>query len=227
MENYEINTTTDGTVRKQSCGSKWLYSLLVVQIISITYGMVTRTVNFGIFNEWLKLAISVGVLFCLSKLVRSHGFYRLPVTFLTMKVVCTLARLIWSSDAVHPLIRDLLDENYIKALTIVPVWMGRILWICDTGARLFELIAHGKLAKTTNPRLGKYWRWLTVATIVVSTGIFILNVFVPDMLRLGTIDVEMYQKMVPFLNLPGILVRIAYLAFLFQTGKALENAQNS
>ena len=227
MENYEINTTTDGTVRKQSCGSKWLYSLLVVQIISITYGMVTRTVNFGIFNEWLTLAISVGVLFCLSKLVRSHGFYRLPVTFLTMKVVCTLARLIWSSDAVHPLIRDLLDENYIKALTIVPVWMGRILWICDTGARLFELIAHGKLAKTTNPRLGKYWRWLTVATIVVSTGIFILNVFVPDMLRLGTIDVEMYQKMVPFLNLPGILVRIAYLAFLFQTGKALENAQNS
>lgn len=224
MENYEINAAMDGTVHKQSGGSKWLYLLLVVQIISITYGMVTRTVNFGLFNEWLKLVISVGVLFCLSKLVRSHGFYRLPVTFLTIEVVCTLARLIWSSDAVHPLIRELLDENYIEVLTSVSMWTVWILAICDTGAMLFELIAHGKLAKTVNPRLSKCWNWLTVAAFVVSVYIFLLNVFVPDMLRLGTMDVDLYQKMVPLLNLPGILVRIACIAFLFQTGKALENA---
>ena len=227
MENYEINAATDGTVRKQSDTSKWLYLLLVVQIISITYGMVTRTVNFGILNEWLKLVISVSVLFCLSKLVRSHGFYRLPVTFLTIEVVCTLARLIWSSDAVHPLVRDLLDENYIEVLTSVSMWTVWILTICDTGAMLFELIAHSKLTKPINLRLCMCWRWLTVAAFVVSIEIFLLNIFVPDMLRLGTIDVEMYQKMVPLLNLPGNLIRITYLAFLFHTGKVLASTQNS
>ena len=224
MENYEINAAMDGTVRKQSGTSKWLYLLLVVQIISITYGMVTRTVNFGMFNEWLKLVISVSVLFFLSKLVRSHGFYRLPVAFLTMKVVSTLARMIWSSDAVHPLVRDLLDENYIEVLTSVSMWTVWILTICDTGAMLFELLAHSKLTKPINLRLCMCWRWLAVATLVVSTGIFLLNIFVPDMLRLGTLDVDLYQKMVPLLNLPGVLVRIAYIVCLFQTGKALENA---
>lgn len=200
---------------------KGLRLLLIVQIVSITYSMLTRTVHFGILNEWLKLAINVGILFCLSKLVRGHGFYRVPVTFLSIKAICTFARLILSSNAVHPLVRDLFAENYIEVMTSVSRWIVWILLICDTGVMLFELIAHSKLVKPVNQRLSKYWRWMAVAALVLSMGMFILNTLVPDMLRLGTLDVELYQKILPLLNLPGMLVRIAYVVLLFLTGRAL------
>lgn len=203
---------------------KWLQWLLIVQIISITYAMLSHTVNFGIFNEWLKLAISVGILFCLGKLVSSCGFYRFPVAFLSVKVICTLVRHILGSNAVYPPVRDLFAENYIEVMTSVSGWVVWIFLICDTGGMLFEWIAHGKLVKPVNLRLNKYWCWLTVAALVVSIGMFLLNVFVPDMLRQGTLDVVKYQKILPLLNLPGLLVKIAYIVCLFRTEWVLRYA---
>ena len=205
---------------------KWLLRLLIVHIIGLTYSVLTHTVNFGIFNEWLKLAISTGFLFCLSRMVKYRGFYRLPVAFLAMKVICTLARLVLSSNAVQPLVRDLLDENYIEVLTAVSGWVVWILWICDIGAMLFEWIAHGKVVKPADQQLSKYWQWLTVAALVVSAGMFLLNVFVPDMLRLGTLDVALYQKMFPLLNLPGVLIRILYMVCLYKSGQVLVQAKD-
>ena len=196
--------TTNCQPKDQRGVCKWLQWLLIIQIISITYAMLSRAMNFGIFNEWLKLGISVGIPFCLNKLVCGHGFYRVPVTFLSIKVICTWLRLILSSS--------------------VAGWVLWILLICDTGAMLFELIAHSKLVKAVNQRLSKFWRWMAFAALLVSMGVFLLNVFVPDMLRLGTLDVELYQKILPLLNLPGMLIRIAYIVFLFQTEQMLQFA---
>ena len=202
--------------------SKWLQRLLIVSIISITYGVLTHTVNFGGYNEWIKLLINAGFLFCMCKLGQYHGVYRVPAIFLSIKMICTFVRLIWSSNAVHPLIRDLLDENYIEVLTSVSTWTVWILLICDIAVLLLEPNAHSKMIKSVDLRLSKYWRWITVATLVVSMGMFYLNVFIPDMLRLGTLDVELYQQIQPFLNLPGMLVRIAYIVCLFTTVRVME-----
>lgn len=219
MDNIATNVNTKSGI------CKGLRLLLIVQIIGITYSMLTRTVHFGIFDEWLKLVINVGILFCLSKLVSGHGFYRVPVAFLSIKVICTLLRLILGSNAIYPLVRDLFAENYIEVMTSVSGWVVWIFLICDTGGMLFEWIAHGKLVKPVNLRLNKYWRWLAVAALVVSIGMFLLNVFVPDMIRQGTLDVMKYQKILPLLNLPGLLVKIAYIVCLFRTELVLRYAQ--
>ena len=206
--------------------NKWLHGLLVVHIISLTYSMLTNTVNFGGFNAWLNLLINASLLLCLCKLGKNHSVYRVPAVLLSIRLICTVLRLIWSSNAVHPLIRDLFDENYLEVLTTVSTWTVWILLICDFGVLLLEPNAHSKMIKSVDLRLSKYWRWITIGALVVSVEMLYLNVIVPDMLRQGTLDIDLYQQIQPLLNLPSILVRIASIVCLFMTARLFGGSQH-
>ena len=203
---------------------RWLKWLLIVQIISLTHTALTKVVNYGVWYHWFDLAVRAGVPFCMFKLRREHKFYAVAAVFLGIEFICIAFTTLINSGAVFPLVRDLAGDNLMQLNWYVSAVKYVVLVVCGLGAMLFEHMGHRSLMKDISRKLSKYWLWLMLASLALSLAITGFTILVSHAFLVHTLNIVHYQQVYPFLNLPGILLKIAYTVLLFQAEKALENA---
>ncbi len=212
---------------EQRTATKWLQWLLIVQIITLTHSALTNVVNFGVWNDWLKLALSAGVLFGLLMLRRQHKLYMVTVVLCGVDFLLTIVcKLILTNPAMLQIFHEWFQLDTPFLLVDIASKLLKFGAACSTVAFLFELLAHRSLVKDANVHLGKYWLWLTAAAVVLYSLMQVLALIVTNMLAAGTLNVELYQQMYPLLNLPGVLVEIAYAILLLQTGRELRKIES-
>lgn len=200
---------------------RWLKLLLIVQIISLTHVALTKVVYYGVWYEWLDLAVRAGVPFCMFKLRREHKFYAVAAVFLGIEFICIAFTTFINSGAGFRLVRDLAGDNFRQFFWYVSVVKYVVLVICGLGAMLCEHMGHRSLMKDVNQQLSKYWLWLMLAVLALSLAITGFTILVSHAFLVHTLNVVHYQQRYFFLNLPGVLVKIAYTVLLLLTARAL------
>ncbi len=204
---------------------RWLKWLLIVQIISLTHAALTKVVNYGVWYQWLDLAVRAGVPFCMFKLRREHKFYAVAAVFLCIEFICVAFTTLINSGAVFPLVRDLAGDNLMQFLWYVSVVKYVLLVICGLGAMLFEHMGHHSLMKDISQKLSKYWLWMMLGSLALSLAITGFAILASHASLVHTLNIVHYRQIYPFLDLPGILLKIAYTVLLFQTERMLRYAQ--
>ena len=219
-------TITTCQERNQRGTRKWLMWLLMVNIISLSLGVLTKAMYIGFMNSWLQIVCSMGALFCLFQLRREHKLYIVAIIFCSIDLIGTLVQTLLFSDDGWRLMRELYQEDFYNVIGNITIVISRILLISGLAAGVFEYLAHNRLIKTTDQRLSKYWIWLTVGMLILFAAMRVMDWIVADMLEKETLDIEQYQKLNPLMNLPAMLLRIGYVVCLFVTwrGKAREEA---
>ncbi len=203
---------------------RWLKWLLIVQILSLTHTALTKVVNYGVWYHWLDLVVRAGVPFCMFKLRREHKFYAVAAVFLSIEFVCIAFTTLINSGAVFPLVRDLAGDNRMQFVWYVSVVKYVLLVICGLGAMLFEHMGHRSLMKDISQKLSEYWLWLMLASLALSLAITGFSILASHAFLVHTLNVVHYEQIYPILNMPGILLKIAYTVLLFLTGRALRCA---
>ena len=220
----QVTTNCQPKDRRGVC--KWLMWLLMVNIISLSLGVLTKAMYIGFMNSWLQIVCSMGALFCLFQLRREHKLYIVAIIFCSIDLIGTLVQTLLFSDDGWRLMRELYQEDFYNVIGNITIVISRILLISGLAAGVFEYLAHNRLIKTTDQRLSKYWIWLTVGMLILFAAMRVMDWIVADMLEKETLDIEQYQKLNPLMNLPALLLRIGYVVCLFLTwrGKAREEA---
>ena len=200
---------------------KGLKLLLVIQIISITYSVLAKVVNFGEWNDWLQLMLNVGVLYCLFKLRREQKFYTVAAAILGINLILTALQTIFYNKTVMPWAYDYFGDGMFQIL----YWYVRIqsvaLPLCAFGAMIFEYMAHRSLVTQSDRKLSKRWLWLIIATSVLFVVMSALTLVLIWELGNSTVNIPLYQLIQPYLILPGLVLRVLYAVFLFQTRQVL------
>lgn len=213
-------TTCQTEDRRGIC--KWLMWLLIVQIISMSYGILAKYIDFGAWSKWLNISIDATILFCIVMLWSKRKAYLVAVIFLSINFLCTLLwRLLFNNPDAFRYLYELRQMNNPMDILSIGYQVLEFGEICGMAAFFFEVVGHSKLVKSNNLRLSKGWIWLGIGILVVFAAMRVLNASITDMLEKGTLDVELYQKTVPLLSLPGRLIRIAYVVLLLLTGREL------
>ena len=220
----QVTTNCQPKDRRGVC--KWLMWLLMVNIISLSLGVLTKAMYIGFMNSWLQIVCSMGALFCLFQLRREHKLYIVAIVFCSIDLIGTLVQTLLFSDDGWRLMRELYQEDFYNVIGNITIVISRILLISGLAAGVFEYLAHNRLIKTTDQRLSKYWIWLTVGMLILFAAMRVMDWIVADMLEKETLDIEQYQKLNPLMNLPAMLLRIGYVVCLFVTWrvKAREEA---
>lgn len=220
----QVTTNCQPKDRRGVC--KWLMWLLMVNIISLSLGVLTKAMYIGFMNSWLQIVCSMGALFCLFQLRREHKLYIVAIIFCSIDLIGTLVQTLLFSDDGWRLMRELYQEDFYNVIGNITIVISRILLISGLAAGVFEYLAHNRLIKTTDQRLSKYWIWLTVGMLILFAAMRVMDWIVADMLEKETLDIEQYQKLNPLMNLPAMLLRIGYVVCLFLTWrvKAREEA---
>lgn len=203
---------------------RWLKWLLIVQIISLTYATLAPNIDFGVWDKWLLIGISAAVLFCVVQLWRGHKAYGIAVVLLSIEFFCTLLwKLFFNNTAAFQYFYELLQMDNPMGILEIGYKVRESGGLCGLVAFFFELLAHRSLVKNVNKRISHGWLGLGIAVVVLYLLMKALTGVVGDMLNSGTLDITLYQQIYPFLNLPGILLKIAYTVLLFQTGRVLQD----
>ena len=211
--------------QKVRTASKWLLWLLMVQILSLTYTALTNAVDFGAWNDWLKLAFSAGVIIGLFMLRRQHKLYTVAVALFGVDFLLTvLCKLFFEDTAVFQTIYEWFRLDNPAVLFELESKLLSFGAACSMAAYLLELFAHRTLIRQISAPLHKSWLWLTVAVLAVHIFVEILGLVVTNMLSAGTLNVELYQQVYPFLNLPGFGAKIVYAVLLLQTSRRLSKS---
>lgn len=209
----------------QTTASKWMQWLLFVQIIALTYAALTNVVNFGARNDWLKLVLSAGVMVGLFMLRRQHKLYTVAVALCGVDFLLTiLCKLILGNSSIRQAIYEWFLLDTPTVLFEIESKLLNFGSACSMAAFLLELLAHRTLVKGISAPLCKSWLWLTVAVLAVHIFVQILTLVVTNMLSAGTLNVEQYQQVYPFLNLPGVCAKIVYAVLLLQTSRRLSKS---
>ena len=217
MEGIEIK----GMIQTQSGVRKWLLWLLIVNIISLSLGVLTKALNIGFMNDWLQIVCRICILFCLFQLRNEHKLYIAAIVFACLNLVCTLLHTFFLGDTGFRLLLKLHKENVNMVIAELGRFFMAVHLIGGLCASIFEYMGHARLAKPFNQRSCKYWIWLIIGTVLLFAVMRVVTWFFTDMLSKGTLDIQRYQRIYPFLNLPGRLLQIGYLACLFQTMQVL------
>lgn len=213
-------TTCQTEDRRGIC--KWLMWLLIVQIISMSYGILAKYIDFGAWSKWLNISIDAAILFCVVMLWSKRKAYIVAVVFLSIEFICTLLwRLLFNNPDAFRYFYELLQMDNPMDILKIGYQVREIGGICGMAAFFFEVLGHSKLIKSDAQRLSKGWVWLGIGILVVFAAMRVLNASITDMLEKGTLNVELYEKTVPLLSLPGRITRIAYVVLLLLTGRAL------
>ena len=217
-------TTCQTEDRRGIC--KWLMWLLIVNIISLSLGVLTKAMNIGFMNSRLQIACSIGILVCLLRLHREHKLYIVAIVFCSIDLVFTILQTFLLGEVGFRLLRELYQNDANMVIVELSQLFSPILLISGLCASVFEYLAHSRLAKHTDQRLSKYWIWLTVGTLILFAVMRVVTPIVTEMVRKGTWDLEQYQRLNPLMNLPAMLLRIGYVVCLFLTwrGKAREES---
>ena len=218
--------TTNCQPKDQRGVCKWLQWLLIVNIISLSLGVLTKALNVGFMNSRLQIACSIGILIYLLRLRREHKLYILAIAFCCVDLLFTILQTFLLGEVGFRLLRELYHEDVNMVIVELSRLFSPILLISGLCTSVFEYFAHSRLVKPTNQRLSKYWIWLTVGTVILFAVMRVVTPIVTEMVREGTLDLEQYQRLYPFMNLPAMLLRIGYVVCLFLTwrGKAREEA---
>lgn len=211
----------------QRTTAKWLQWLLLVQIITLTYAALTNVVNFGGWNDWLKLAFRAGVLVGLFMLRRQHKLYLAALVLCAVDFLFTIVcKLFLTNPAMLQVFYEWFRMDSPVVIFDIASKLLKFGEACSMAAFLLELLAHRTLVKTGSAPLCKSWLWLTVAVLALHILMQILTLVVTNMLSAGTLNVELYQQVYPFLNLPGIFARIVYAILLLQTSRRLMKSES-
>ena len=202
---------------------KWLMWLLIVQIISMSYGILAKYIDFGVLDKWLYISIDAAILFSIVMLWSKRKDYLFAVIFLSIEFVCTLLwKLLFNNAAAFRYFYELLQMDNPMDILKIGYRVPEFGEICGLAAFVVEVFGHSKLIKSNNQLLGKSWICVGIGILIVFVAMRVLNANVTDMLEKGTLNLDLYQKMVPLLSLPGRITRIAYVVLLLLTGRALE-----
>ena len=201
---------------------KWLMWLLIVQIISMSYGILAANIDFGAWSKWLNISIDAAILFCVVMLWSKGKDYLFAVLFLSIEFICTLLwMLLFNNTAAFRYFYELLQTDNPMDILLIGYRVREIGGICGMAAFFFEVLGHSKLIKSDAQRLSKGWIWLGIAMLVFFVAMRVLNASITDMLEKGTLNVELYEKTVPLLSLPGRIIRVSYVVLLLLTGRGL------
>lgn len=207
---------------------KWLMWLLIVQIVSTSYAILAEHIHFGEWDKWLFLAIDAATLFCIVKLWSKRKVYTVAVIFLSVDFLCTLLwKLLFNNTATFQYFYELYKINNPVDILKIGYQVREIGELCGLVAFFFEVLGHSSLVRSNNQRLGKCWIWLGISMLVLFAAMRVLNASITDMLEQGTLNVELYQKIVPSLSLPGRIIRITYAVFLYLTRRVLGTSRGT
>ena len=159
--------TTNCQPKDQRGVCKWLQWLLIVNIISLSLGVLTKALNVGFMNSRLQIACSIGILICLLRLRREHKLYILAIAFCCVDLLFTILQTFLLGEVGFRLLRELYHEDVNMVIVELSRLFSPILLISGLCTSVFEYFAHSRLVKPTNQRLSKYWIWLTVGTVIL------------------------------------------------------------
>lgn len=200
---------------------KGLKLLLIIQIISITYSALAKVVNFGEWNDWLNLVLNVGVFYCLLTLRREQKFYTVAAAILGINLILTALQMIFYSHTVMQWAYDYFGDGMFQILYWYVRVQSVVLPLCAFGAMIFEYIANRCLVKQSSRKLSKCWLWLIIATSVLFAVMAALTLVLIWALGNKTVNIPLYQLIQPYLILPGLVLRVLYVVYLFQTERVL------
>lgn len=216
----QVVTNCQSKDRRGVC--KWLMWLLIVQIISMSYGILAANINFGAWDKWLFVAIDAATLFCIVKLWSKHKVYAVALVLLSIDFICTLLwKLLFNNTAAFRYFYELLRMDNPMDILAIGYKVHEIGELCGLTAFFFEILAHRILIKDVNKRLSNGWLGLVIAVVALYILMQVLTGVVGDMLNNGTLNITLYQQVYPLLNLPGTLLKVTYIVFLFITERAL------
>lgn len=205
---------------------KWLFRLLIVHIISLTYSGLTHLVNFGEANDWLKLVIHAGILFCMIPLGKSQQLYRITAVILGVELACSLLRMGFNTHAVMQKLYEMMEMDTFRFMTDVNNVFHIVLSVCGFSAIVSEYIGHSRVVKPVDLRLSKWWIGVMAVTLVLSVAMSVLSSILMAMIQNETLNYNLYQQIQPFLSLPGLLVKIFYMICLFKSGQVLAQVKD-
>lgn len=215
-------TVTTCQQKDQRGVCKWLMWLLIVQIISLTHATLAKIINFGAWDKWLFISISAVMLFCVVQLWREHKAYGVAVVLLSIDFFCTLLwKLLFNNTAAFQYFYELLRMDNPMDILEIGYKVHEIGELCGLAAFFFELLAHRILVKNVNNQLSNGWLGLGIAVVVLYILMKVLTGVVGNMLNSSTLDIALYQQVYPLLNLPGTLLKVTYIVFLFITERVL------
>lgn len=215
-------TVTTCQQKDQRGVCKWLMWLLIVQIISLTHATLAKIINFGAWDKWLFIAIDAATLFCVVMLWSKRKAYAVAVLFLSIDFICTLLwKLLFNNVDAFRYFYELLQMDNPMDILKIGYKVHEIGELCGLAAFFFELLAHRILIKDVNKRLSNGWLGLAIAVVVLYILMQVLTGVVGDMLNNGTLNTTLYQQVYPLLNLPGTLLKVTYIVFLFITERVL------
>ncbi len=222
MEENKSADLLNDSVCDQRCICKWLQWLLIVQIISLTHATLAKIINFGAWDKWLFVATSAATLFCIVKLWCKRRAYAVAVVLLSIDFICTLLwKLFFNNMAAFRYFYDLFRMDNPMDILEIGYKVHEIGEFFGIAAFFFELLAHHSLTKGVDKRLGNCWFGLSVTVLVLYILMQVLTSVVTSMLDQGTLNTSLYQQVYPLLNLPGTLLKVAYIVFLFKTERVL------
>ena len=213
---------TSGGIKTQGIVCKWLCGLLIVQIINLTYGILAQNINFGQWDKWCLAAINAAALFFVIQLWREHKAYGVAAVLLSIDFICTLLwRFLFNNTAVFRYFYERLRMDNPMDILQIGYKINEIGALCGLVAFFFELLAHRSIVKAKNKRLSNGWLGLGISVVVLYILMKVLTGTVENMLNSGTLNIALYQQVYPLLNLPGILLKLAYAVLLLLTERVL------
>ena len=203
---------------------KWLKWILILSITHLAFIYAVPNNSAYVWRQWVLYAISAAKLYCFFHLMHSNKHYSRAVIFMIIELVMSIVSHLVTTVFFEYLVQLLCQinpayEQYssYSYLSVVTTPLSVIGMIAAFLGYIFELWAHSTLVAPFDEVLAKKWKYLLLWNLGAGLISSMLSAILVTLQQTSVLDMTMYQKLYPLVNLPTIAIQVLYMLYLWRT----------